>query len=194
MLIEGRGVVAPNPVQIELSATDVKWLAAAADKRARFRDYRSRRDSWGPGIIANPIFVGLTGEHGLCVFLNKHAGCHAAIDAALRPNGDGGCDVAALGLSFQVKTRLRGTSNLIRRVTESKRIAAVDPNAVYVFARWLPRESVVYLLGWIWGRDAVAVAIQERSAVARHWNLRLGDDRLESMWRLCDELAFRRLA
>ncbi len=187
MMGEGRGKVAPAPKLVRLSAAERVQLRAAAAKREQFRGYAARSDAWGNGMIGDAVFHGLCGEHALCRYLNSALGLQLHVDLALRRAGDGGLDVNALGFRMQVKTRVRGEQNLIRRLDHNKRIVPIACDA-FVFAKIVP--GGVQLLGWVtaeFARDGGAFAKSPRRD-SGHFNLVVDGSDLEPMRRLSDRI------
>lgn len=191
MMKEGEGRVPPAPVEIRLTAGDVEYLRVQAERRNQFRGYAASGEPWKMGFIKDPIFVGLCGEHALCVHLNRAAGCYVFVDTSLRLDGDGGCDVRTDGFVIQVKTRSSGEENLVRRVDAKKRLRSFECD-FFVFASWHAQENAVRLLGWIRPLEAIEVSAHQRSRVADHFNLSIPPEFLEPMNRLVDEILLRR--
>jgi hypothetical protein len=175
---------------VEASAvteSELAWIRSVAVKRASFRGYQRRADSWGRGFIPSPTLVGLCGEYALCNYLNRCARCALTIDATLRRLGDDGADVVANGVRIQVKTMtIRGGAYLVR-YDEHKPIRC----DVFVFARWNERRPrVVELDGWV-DRAAVlhvAPIVRSPRAGAEHYNYDVPREHLRPMRDLCAEI------
>lgn len=191
-LIEGMGYKAPAEVFIHMALGDIELLHQIAERRDRFRRYAGRPDRWGRGLIKHPILHGLIGEHALCVYLRR-VGFNLSVDSRLLPNGDGGRDLEACGLSLQVKTNVTGNANLIRRIDDRRNLIPLGCD-LFVFARVSPNPPGAYLKGWIWSRKASASDMNRicKSTVAEHWNLRIDPRLLDPMSRLLVELVSRR--
>lgn len=195
MLVEGMGTIAPAPVRIGLSRTELRILRDIAEQRNVYRGYARRADAWGRGFIKNPALVGLVGEHAVCKFLTCR-GFQRFADTALRPTGDGGRDIEVMGLVLQVKTRRNGIGrrSLVKR-GDRGRIVPLSCD-VFVFVQWAEESpDEAQLLGWLWAKDASRTASFERSPIpdATHWNLKIPDVLLLPMSRLGDELVARRV-
>ncbi len=191
MLVEGEGMVAPACRFIALGQCDVSILDNYARDRDRYRRYVDRADAWGRGLIKHPILYGLMGEHALCVYL-RAAGLNLSVNRELLPRGDGGADLSARGLDMQVKTNVTGTSNLIRRIDDRRRLLPLGCD-LFVFTSVSTAPLGVNLKGWIWASDASACDMSRirRSRVAEHWNLMIDPRSLQPMNRLIVEMQSR---
>lgn len=187
MITEGTGMRAPAPVKIRLSAGDMTMLRAAAEE-LESRKYGKRTDTWGKGLVASPMFVGLCGEHACCVFLNRKLSTNVQVDTVLRRYGDGGADIVLMGLRIQVKTRSSGKRNLIRRVDDTKRLRGLSVHA-FVFAQLLEAQRLVHLLGWCHATDARKNGRLSKSARGEWWNIEVEEKYLLPMNDLVTELS-----
>ncbi|KKM75065.1 hypothetical protein LCGC14_1394010 [marine sediment metagenome] len=199
-LVEGRGVCVPSPVMISVSTSTQKYLLMAAVQRDRHREYSSRRDRWGRGLISGReigalgavsksvlvILVGLVGEHAVAQFLKAEFGAAVPdVDLSLTHAGDGGFDLEPFGAKIQVKTRRAPCpKTLIRRVTGNKRLQSFNFNLL-VSCEW-KLDTTCQLLGWNHRSDLY------RGRFARskfdHFNIEIRDDALLPMSRLLDHL------
>lgn len=189
MITEGTGMRPPAPVKIRLSAGDMTMLRAAAGELESAK-YGKRTDAWGKGLVSNPMFVGLCGEHACCVFLNRKLGTNVQIDTMLRRYGDGGADIVLMGVRIQVKTRASGKRNLIRRVDDRKRLRGLAVHA-FVFAQLLESARTVHLLGWCHATDARKNGRLSKSARGDWWNIEVEEKYLLPMNDLATELSTR---
>lgn len=184
MLREGLGLVAPTPVAVSITSGDFAYLESAATARDKFRGYATRTDSWGRGFVDRPTLVGLLGEHAWCAFLNKQLGTRLMVDLELRPRGDGGVDINALGLTIDVKTRVSGERYLVRRINDRKEILPLDAE-YYAFAKVVSNKEVL-LLGWT---DRLSMTMSSKllpsPTKSPHWNLDIPETELEQPSALC---------
>lgn len=192
MIVEGVGPKAPRPVVVAITRSDLRFLQDKATQRARYRGYALRQDSWGRGLVANPILVGLVGEHALCVHLTRVGPWRLFVDVTLRENGDGGSDVRVGRSTLQVKTRKRDYGSLlVRRVDGRRRLRRLDCDMV-VSAQW-DGSLGVSLCGWISAAEASLCGRLRRSQYkgADHWNLVIPDTALYPIGDLVKELEAR---
>lgn len=191
MRTEGTGLRPPAPVPIKFSRSDFAFLREQAIRRRNFRGYAKRADAWGRGFISDPVFVGMCGEQACCAYLNRRLGTDLKVDTVLRYKGDGGVDIMVFGMRLQVKTRAIGSRNLVRRVTEEKKVVPIPVHA-FVFAQLLESEGKVNLLGWLPATEATEHGRQVKSGKANFWNLEVDAKFLEPMKDLAEHLNLRR--
>lgn len=183
-LREGSGMVSPAPVTVELTPPELRWLKEVAVARERRRGYQLSYTTWKQGIISLPTFVGLVGEHALCLFLNRRLRLSLSVNADDMPGGDGDVDLLVHRVALQVKTRTCRRDVLVRRCTDDGRLLPLNWHAC-VSATWERRPDeeplTVFLDGWV---RKSALLEQGHYALGRAgpWrNLELADVQLESM-------------
>ncbi len=174
-----------------MSKTELRWLRGLAVQREGRRGYQGSYTDWRRGIIKLPTLVGLVGEHALCLYLNKTLGLRLEVDVTDRPLGDGGVDLRPLGIPTQVKTRTRRLDVLLRRVTEDGRLLPLAWE-ICVSATWEMRDGyepeVVTLDGWSKVSQVLDVSEFKRGYRGDWWNLEMGDECLEPMSDMVENL------
>ncbi len=192
MLIEGRGLVAPAEAPVSLTLSEVEYCRRVAEERNGFRRYSSRSDRWGKGLVDDPVLVGTLAELATAKLLNRRAGCSMSVDARLHSKGDDGCDLRASGIGIQVKSRVKGSRNLIRRVDDRKRLRPLTAE-VFVFCRYVHAQET-RLLGWLYSDAVRRVSKHERSVVGDWWNLDVDAIHLRPVHELVNEIVIARSA
>jgi len=191
-LVEGKGKVPPSPDVVTISASEVEYVRLIAERRNSFRGYAHRQDTWGRGLIRNPAFCGLLGEHGLCSYLNKRLGTKLAVDGELRIRGDGGRDIEIAGMSVELKTRVTGERYLVRRLDDRRRIKEIVSD--YVAFSKLISEREIHLLGWQTRSQFRLLSKLVKSTRGEWWNLDIDERELRPMSQLVEEFQFWRAA
>lgn len=146
---EGKGKVAPSPVLVEITRSDVVACFAFAIQCSRLRQY-AKSGGWRGGLVpamtlyggvgvdntVAGIVIGKVGEVAMC----RLAG--VAVDLALRDQGDGGRDLLLPCGVTQVKTSRKSyPTKLIR--------TPVEQAEWFVFATWNGMTSSVQVDGYI---------------------------------------------
>jgi hypothetical protein len=197
MIIEGKGLIAPARLKIDLFSHDLVACAMAARERAKFRRYATGHTKWQRGLVDSlsvipglgpltssevPTFIGCVGEWAIIVALGLHK-IGAGIDDALRAAGDHGVDVKADRVRIQVKTRSKiGHESTLVRVPN--RDDAVD---VLALCQFVPGDTAAFVLGW--ERFAKTMRRPKVDASCRQWmNWIVPDCDLLPMSRLLDEI------
>ena len=188
MQTEGIGREAPAAISVTFGVSERLALLDAA------RHIKSHRREWkgsgwkgglasgkrvpGVGIIeqsVRPLFMGLGGEYATAIIINRRLPYPLLkVDCAIQPGGDGGIDFRPCGMTLQVKTRGRGPTSFVRRLTDRGRLTPLGYDAL-VFVEW-DMGTTAYVLGWNW-----ATQIQQRARFApakrgKHWNLEVDDN------------------
>lgn len=207
MITEGIGQVAPKPVRIVTTTSTRRCCLIEANRRAEFRNYKSKSTAWekghtgkivmqGGGVIdatTAPIMAGLLGEVCVATYVNQRFGadiCRA--DFSLDNRGDGGIDLAPFGFGIDVKARLRDYgANLVRAVSERGYQPTIKCDA-FVFCEWRSGGAVVDLLGWIYARDVVELPIVPARS-GWHKNYEVPSEMLQPMSAFLDHLQARKL-
>ncbi|MBA2718909.1 MAG: hypothetical protein H0U52_06680 [Chloroflexi bacterium] len=182
----GRGRIAPAVEVVRLTASEVEFVRLAAVARNDFRRYSQRRDDWGRGFVPDAPFNGMLGELAACKHLNKRTKLSVQIDTELREKGDGGKDLVFGDLVVQVKTKVTGTQNLIKRLDGGKALKALGCD-VFLFVRRIT-DAEFHLVGWITGAGARAVGKHGASRRDSHWNLDIDPCDLEPISRLVTKI------
>lgn len=196
VMVEGRGVVPPKPVEIPIDRHTRVFLSMEAEKRASHRRYGGG-GQWQRGFLkaedgvskaAHPILVGCMGEWAFAEYVNSRVGRRLCeTDLSLNEMGDDGNDFVICGTRHQLKTRQKRTgANYVRRVTEQRRLCGLTVGR-YVFAQWNWREERCLLLGWC-SHEVVRNCRHKRSPVAGHFNLEVPPELLRPMDRLICEV------
>ena len=205
MVVEGKGRVAPAPIQVHLSRIEINQIIDGV--RTGLNRYGARIDGWGKGLLSGieseflrnvpgdqkPAVAGKCGEYALWVLASRRlspAEC-PPVDFTRLSRGDGGIDLRLGGSSIQVKTRLTSRTNLIRH-TNSAGIVQVLAGDAFVFCKW-DGALVVDVLGWIRTRDIPSMPLKD-SPRGDWTNFDVSDSDLFPMSRLWAELAWRRTA
>lgn len=166
---EGRGEIAPAPLQIYLTWNDLRIFRDFAAQVAARRHYARGRTLWQLGLTSGftvggrfeippheaGAFIGKVGEYALVYFLNHTCGKEVArLNLDLLPRGDGGKDVIAFGRSIEVVTRrINSPSSLIRRTLPGGKILTLYSD-YFMFAEYnIENPLKVTLLGWIRRRE-----------------------------------------
>lgn len=204
MIVEGIGSVKPSPHKLKLNPGSFRAAAVEAKRRDKHRQYETRSDAWGRGLLgkivipnvatfdssAAPIMAGFIGEIATAEFINRRIGRRVCeVDFSLMDYGDGGIDLAPLGLGIDVKTRTKDYGNvLIKRVTESGQ-GVRWRCAVFVFAEW-KFSLAVDLLGWGWAKDFASRPLHDARR-GNHKNVEIPTRDLLPMTRLISEIRSR---
>jgi len=205
MYTEGKGRIAPRPVAVRLTRQEANIAKLEAERRVGYRNYARGNTAWKRGLLGNrdfreagrcstavaPVFVGIVTEYAVCNFINTRlSGANARTDTDLHLEGDGGRDIVVFDQRIQVKgkTNIRG-DNLIRRVTQSKRLVPLECD--YVVFTCYSGGLTVNLLGWIRSRSVIEEKFL-KSHRAEHWNIQVDDRNLEPMGELILELESKR--
>lgn len=190
MLQEGKGLIAPKPVEVHIVTADLLDLRRLAEMRARYRGYARRPDQWGQGLTNDPIFKGLVGERALTLWLNSRFKTNLDVDRRDLPHGDGGIDIWLFGISMQVKTRAYPGHLLICRERDGKIVEA--PWKTCVSVTWDGREfangAFPLLDGWIARTRALSSGQFKTARRGNHMNIEVPDQELECMNRLAGYL------
>lgn len=104
---EGRGLHAPSPVMVTLTAGDKAYLGRIAEERIRRRGYSRSADVWRRGVVANPVEIGARGEVAVGEYLTRRLGWNCKPDLSPSEHGDGDVDISVRGVKIQVKTCAR---------------------------------------------------------------------------------------
>lgn len=189
MISEGKGEIIPAPVDVKLSAADLRTCEIESLRRKGYRtDYQGT--AWKAGLVGNGIFAGMLGETAVGLWLSLKLGYAVHVDFELRQWGDGGKDHEINGWRLQVKTRTKPYgSTLIRRISDNGRIMPLDWEFL-VACEWTG-GNVVHLLGWF-TRDTSLSSTFGKSNAAGHFNIIVPDTKLEPMNRLPQMLKMRR--
>jgi hypothetical protein len=145
--IEGKGLVPPSVVRVQIDNTTLRHLQQIADQREKHRNYKNASGKWRRGSTANAILIGLVGEYAFQEFLRKRGIKAAVVDDRLN-DGDGGRDAVIGSVSYQIKTSQRAYDTcLVRRVNQAKQIV---PHVCdrFVFCRWAYGDEFCDLRGW----------------------------------------------
>jgi len=151
--VEGKGLVPPKMVSVQIDGSELYYLQHVADQRDKHRNYKGSSSLWRRGSTANPILMGLVGEYAFQEYLRTRGIKVAVVDDRLN-NGDGGKDAVIAGVSYQIKTSGKAYQTcLVRRINEAKRIV---PHVCdrFVFCRWSYGDQFCDLRGWC-DRDTV---------------------------------------
>lgn len=199
---EGRGTVPPSPIKIRLDESEVRLLLALARQRNNYRSYGAKSSRWKQGLhkcgehligIGDvekpvlPILIGMVGEYGASRYINAAMGRSVCeLDDVDRPRGDDGADLLPCGFRLQVKTRRTHSTNLIRRVSDQKRLVPINADAA-IFCQWRG-QATVELLGWQYAAAIRELGVFEKSHRADHWNLVLKDAALKPLGDLIAKL------
>lgn len=187
MMQEGKGEVAPTPIELKLWRQVIRHYENIANQREQKHRYKHDSRAWQRGLVKRPTLTGLIAEWGVATYLNHQLGLHPplSVDEAFRHGGDGGIDFRVFGLPIQVKGRRQRGGLLIRRQTEDGRILAL-PWWVCVFVTWIdagegqePNLSLT-LDGWV-KRKTITNAPFVPARIGNHMNLELPEYKLEPM-------------
>jgi DNA adenine methylase len=142
MLVEAKGRVAPNKVDIRIEGGWRVFCQEEADRR-QARD-NARSDEWGRGLSANPHLVGLIAE---CAFA-KYTGLRVDFSK----NYDCGFDFVWNGLKIDVKSTRSCEMPLVKELKGKK---------CHRFVMATVYPDVVSLLGWISWEDVKSKPLVE---------------------------------
>lgn len=202
---EGRGHLAPAPLEVTLSRSEMLTIYGIALELDR---YASRSDTWGKGLrngvtiegigaltsTQRAIFAGKIGEYAVRELARRRKSISRRvppIDTSVRVAGDGGVDLQILGLSLQVKTRQRaGVGNLVKREAECGRTIPLMGDA-HCFCEWVPPAFAVRVLGWAWNANLEGLPTVP-AIVGSHRNIEVPGRTLLPMFRLWAELESRK--
>jgi hypothetical protein len=188
----------PRRQVVRLDGDLVLRVKERAMQQSMERDYRGRGDTWGrglcddrPGMPREAVgpFVGLLGEAALVEWLNGQFGRRVVeLDLEPRANGDGGCDVLAMGVPIQVKTRTGDYGVSLVRRYRGDGTAEQPRSRIHVFAQ-VERlhEHQPVLLGWSWTDDVFRLPVVPARR-GDHMNSEVGDHLLSDMLLLPAEL------
>lgn len=193
MLVEGRGLVTPVPIEIHLTDDELRFVRREAQERNAYRRYSSRRDAWGAGLTGDPVLKGMLGELAVVVWLNRKFGkSTATLDTTLRKHGDGGVDICVFGCKLEVKSETYQRDHvLIRRAgPKGDNGARLIPLASdYYVSACVADVKRPLLNGWI-GRTALIECAKRGRGHPRsgHTNTEIPKNRLLPMSQLQAEL------
>ena len=205
---EGLGRVAPRPTRVRLDTAEVSFALSVARRRAAYRRYSGRVDSWGRGLVGDgsgvrPVWWGTLGECAFAKWADDRLGVGLSVSDADYPFGDPGWDFDVAGYRVQVKTAGADYTELLVRTTE------FTPQRcdLFVRAHWHPprsrqrvrglfgthelRERAVDLCGWSWYFDVFRHGSVATGAGGGHCNYVLPADRFRKMDDLAAILAAR---
>ena len=147
VVIEGKGIVRPNPIRVAFSKADLNLLSDIAERREQHRGYSRSKSKWKSGSTGNPILCGLVGEFAFQEFLRRRGVKTSIVDDSLN-SGDGGIDGRICGKTYQVKTSRRAFQTcLVRRVGEGRNLIPLAANR-FVFCCWNGVSLHCDLRGW----------------------------------------------
>lgn len=197
MFTEGRGAIAPMPVDIEVDRHTQVVLLMEAERRAAHRRYGARSDAWGRGLIQNtngvsravaPILVGIVGEWAFAEYVNTRLHRRFCETDMTLNNGDGGRDFEIASAVHQIKTRQKQQGpSYVRRVSERKQLCAHTAGR-FVFTQWRPNQESCRLLGWVTHKELLEECRFQKSPIAGHFNHVIPDELLRPMDRLLCEI------
>lgn len=204
MIVEGKGLIAPAPLQHRISDREIRNLYAIASENGA--KYGKRRDSWGKGLLGGldvpgvgcvnshilPMLLGVVGEYATHWKLYNTLGKGIEWNSALSESGDGGTDLTAFGLRMNVKCRTRNYGEVLVRRVYRRRIKPLDYDIV-VGCQWDIRtnRNVVLLLGWMWV-DQLRECGFAKARVGEHFNLAARNEQLSPISSLVAELRSRK--
>lgn len=170
MIKEGRGAVAPKPVEFEISRHDLIVCAQEARRRCSFRGYSAKNDQWSQGMLGSftlpdgsriesgesPIMAGNVGE----IVVSRVVG--AKVDFSLRNSGDSGRDFSVNGHSIQAKTITKPTGYCLVKTSQCEA-------ELFAWCEWLPADPFrARFLGWSTNR--VVKSCEVRRSRVGGWN------------------------
>lgn len=179
---EGRGRVAPSPIQIKVQPADMRWLTEVAMRRDEHRGYSMSRDSWKRGMVSNPTLIGMVGEFAIERFLLRRGIASSFVDDRLN-NGDGGVDGEIHGITYQVKTAQRLYSTCLVRRVNGRGVRPLVADR-FIFACWKNGDAVCLLRGWCTKSDVRRYSSRIKSTRGEHHNLEMPACELSPMGRL----------
>lgn len=198
---EGIGLMTPRPTRVRLEPEERRSALRLSRERCRYRQYSTRADTWGQGLLGDelrPVMVGFVGEIAFAKWAKQKLGVSLPVDSECRVSGDGGIDFRFGPWGVQVKT---ATSNYAETLVRCRDLA--DPSwHIIVRAQWPirghtdesgglfdagPRTDweTCELRGWSFLDDFRRYSTTEPARVGEHNNYCLAPQRLTSM----DDLA-----
>ena len=178
MIVEGKGRVAPSPVKVLITRTDVAVLSYEAERRNAHRSYASQFSTWKRGLTANPVLVGMVGELAIERKLKDLGVNCSVIDFSLN-NGDGGKDAEIAGVAYQIKTSTKTYSTcLVRRVSETGKLLPLVADR-FVFCRWNIGDKYCDIRGWC-DRSQLRKSEHGKSKRGKWFNLEVSDCELHA--------------
>lgn len=177
---EGRGLHAPSPVMVTLTAGDKAYLGRIAEERIRRRGYSRSADVWRRGVVANPVEIGARGEVAVGEYLTRRLGWNCKPDLSPSEHGDGDVDISVRGVKIQVKTCARESgANLVRRADRVRGLRPLTSD-LFVFAH--VTADGVALRGWVTRDDVIQCPFGKARVPGADWsNLEIPSERLRPM-------------
>lgn len=141
MLQEGKGWVAPNPINVELTLQERHQVYYLVTNIVRNR----------PTYSLENALLGWLGHGAWAKYLLEQGGFQGVCDLNQYPGGDGGIDATIAGTTIQIKTRRPGRRCTIPRIKNRK--LTILPARIFAFAEGMPlvteKAPPIRLLGWV---------------------------------------------